>query len=252
MREGINLTIEDRVARLTLNNPAKHNSLNLEGIEQFFAHLESIKNNPGLRVLVVTGAGDRTFCSGASLSQIQAGVVTPELFESLADHLAALAIPKIAAINGNAFGGGVEIGLCCDFRVGVAGMRAMVPAARFGLCYPVRGIQRFVHGLGSGPAKRILARAESMDAPTLLQLGYLHRIVEPEALSDMVDRWADEIAALAPLAVSTMLKICDQSAAGILDNRRAQEWVDQCKASDDLQEGLQAVIDKRQPEFNGS
>lgn len=252
MEEGVNLTINDQVAHLTLNNPSKHNSLNLAGIEQFFAHLETLENNPGIRVLVVTGTGNATFCSGASLGQIQAGIINPELFESLADRLAALAIPKIAAMNGSVFGGGVEIGLCCDFRIGVTGMRAAVPAARFGLCYPVRGIQRFVHGLGKGPAKRMLAAAESMDAPTLLQLGYLHRITEPEALSATVDRWASEIAELAPLAVSTMLKICDHSAAGTLDDSEAQEWVDRCKASDDLKEGLQAAIDKRKPEFRGS
>jgi enoyl-CoA hydratase/carnithine racemase len=172
----INLTIEGAVARVTLDHPERHNALTRSGLEQLHEHLQQIENDAGLRVLVVTGAGDRTFCSGASLDQVQAGAVDGEAFQAVADRLAALPIPKLAAMNGSAYGGGAELGLCCDFRYGVEGMKLRVPAASFGLCYPPAGIRRYVSRLGVDSAKRILVAAEPFEAAELLRIGYLHRV----------------------------------------------------------------------------
>jgi enoyl-CoA hydratase/carnithine racemase len=247
----IDLTTENRVARLTLNNPGKHNALSREAMEQGIAHLERIAADPELRVLVVTGAGERSFCSGVMLDQIQSGVVDDELFQTLVDRLAELTLPKIAAMNGSAYGGGVEIGLCCDFRIGVTGMNVMVPAARFGLCYPVAGIRRYVERLGPGPAKRLLVFSESMGADALLGAGYLHKVVGCDELAEETERWVDHLSGLAPLAVRSMSRLCDQVAAGTLDEAEADAQVARCNASADLQEGLQAALARRKPEFSG-
>jgi enoyl-CoA hydratase/carnithine racemase len=174
-----------------------------------------------------------------------------ERFEILADRLAALPVPKIAAMNGSAYGGGVEIGLCCDFRIGVHGMTAVVPAARFGLCYPGNGIRRYVNTLGPGPAKRLLVAAETLDAQELVQIGYLHKVTGQSQLTQEVDRWAQRLAGLAPLAVRAMLRACDQAASGNWDDHRVREWMAQCDGSDDLQEGLRAAAEKRPPAFRG-
>ncbi|HET6593271.1 MAG TPA: enoyl-CoA hydratase/isomerase family protein, partial [Xanthomonadales bacterium] len=115
----IRLSIEGRVARLTLDHPERHNALTRDGLEQFHAHLQRVENDRELRALVLTGSGDRTFCSGASLDQVRAGAVDGASFQAVADRLAALPIPKLAAMNGSAYGGGAELGLCCDFRFGV-------------------------------------------------------------------------------------------------------------------------------------
>ena len=128
----IELSIAGPLARLTLNSPATHNALTCAGMELFTRHLQTVGENPGVRVLVITGAGEKTFCAGVSLDQLKAGVVDADRFEKLASQLASLPIPKIAAMNGSAYGGGVEIGLCCDLRVGVRAMKVMVPADRFG------------------------------------------------------------------------------------------------------------------------
>lgn len=247
----IKLTVDGPIARLTLDHPERHNALTRNGLEQFHAHLEQIENDRELRAVVVSGSGDRTFCSGASLDQVQAGAVDGASFQAVADRLAALPLPKLAAMNGSAYGGGVELGLCCDFRFGVEGMKIRVPAASFGLCYPPAGIRRYVTRLGVGAAKRILVAAETFDATELLQMGYLHRVCTPAELPVLAEEWAQGLSRLAPLAVRAMLAICDGTVDGTLTAEQARQWVERCNRSNDLQEGLQAVLEKRTPEFRG-
>lgn len=244
-------SIDGTVARLTLNTPERHNAMTREGVERFLEHLDLVETLPQIRVVLITGTGERTFCSGASLTQIRAGEMSGERFETLTDRLAALPIPKLAAMNGSAYGGGVEIGLCCDFRIGVRGMTALVPAARFGLCYPPNGIRRYVDTLGPGTAKRMLVAAERFGSDELLRVGYLHRVVDDAHLAVEAEAWAQRIAARAPLAVRAMLRACDLAAGRDWDPARVRHWVEQCNASADLQEGLQAAAEKRDPEFSG-
>lgn len=247
----IDLTVEGPVARLTLDYPERHNALTREGLEQLHEHLQAVEKNPDLRALIVTGSGDKTFCSGAALDEVRAGLVDGESFQAVADRLAALRIPKLAAMNGNAFGGGVELGLCCDFRYGVDGMKIRVPAAAFGLCYPPRGVERYVSRLGVGAAKRILVATETLATEELRRIGYLHRVCAAEDLQTRASEWGEQVSGLAPLAVRAMLAICDGVADGNLNAEEARHWVERCNSSGDLQEGLQAALDKRAPTFSG-
>jgi len=247
----IDLTIEGPVAHLKLDYPERHNALTSDGLEQFHKQLGRVENSPGLRALIFSGSGDQTFCSGAALDQVQAGAVDGESFQRAADRLAALPIPKIAAMNGSAYGGGAELGLCCDLRYGVAGMKIRVPAASFGLCYPPAGIRRYVTRLGVGTAMRILVATETLETAELLRTGYLHRAFAREQLPAAVAALAETLCNLAPLAVRAMLAICNGVADGSLDEDQARRWVERCNSSSDLQEGLQAVLEKRQPRFSG-
>ena len=251
MSKHIHLTSNDPIAYLTLDNRAKHNALTEADIQQFLNHLGSVKNNADIRVLVITGSGEKTFCAGASIEQLSSGAVSGDTFQTLTDTLADLPIPKICALNGSAYGGGAEIGLCCDFRIGVSDMRLLVPAARLGLCYPLNGIQRYVQRLGLTTAKRILIACEQFDGESLLALGYLTHLVKRDQLQDTTQKMAENIASLAPLAIAAMKKICDQTAAGTLDEKEALVLIKQCSTSDDLREGLQAKQEKRAPVFKG-
>jgi enoyl-CoA hydratase/carnithine racemase len=248
---AIDLQVEGPVARLTLDYPERHNALTRSGLEQMHAHLDKIENDPAVRTLIVTGTGDRTFCAGAALDEVQAGAIDGDAFQSMADRLAALPIPKIAAMNGSAYGGGAELGLCCDLRCGVEGMKIRVPAASFGLCYPPNGIRRYVTRLGPDAAKRILVATEVLDAGELLRIGYLQRVCAAGELDGVVSEWARNLAALAPLAVRAMLTLIDRTAEGLFDEESARQWVRRCNESDDLREGLQAALEKRIPEFRG-
>lgn len=239
------------VGRLTLNNPEKHNSLGRSELDLIHKALESVAVDPDVRVLLVTGAGGKTFCAGASLPELNNGEISGDDYQNMTDSIAALAIPTICAINGNVFGGGVELALSCDFRVGVEGTRMRVPAAAIGLCYPLRGIERFVEKLGVTMAKRVLVAAETFSADEMLQAGLLDHLVMPAEFNDKVDDYANRIAGLAPLAVQAMKSVIQSACGGNMDRREAASLAELCSASADLKEGFAALAEKRPPVFRG-
>lgn len=248
----IQLTIDGAIARIFLNKPKKHNALSANDIGDFVQALSQICNNPTVRVLVLSGHGEKTFCAGAALDEMASGAMSGNTFETLTDTLAAMPIPTVCAINGNVYGGGAEIALCCDFRVGFADMRMFVPAARFGLCYPPNGIRRYVRRLGVDIAKRILLCCEEFNGNGLLSIGYLTSIAERDKVLSESDVLAAQIASMAPLAVQAMKELCDTNATGSVDTQRSDELVNRCNQSNDLQEGLRARSEKRQAQFTGT
>jgi len=250
-QSGVKLSIEDTIATITLNIPEKHNSLNGENIQQLCDHLDVVEQDRSLRVLIVTGSGDKTFCAGASLDQLGAEAVFSNRFAEMTDKLAAVSLPTICALNGSAYGGGSEIGLACDFRIGVKGMRLFVPPARIGLCYPVNGLERFVLTLGLAITKRLMLASEELRDEELLAIGYLTHLVDSAELKDRVQALAQRMAGYAPLAMKAMKQIVQQVAAGQLDKRSANKIAEKCNNSQDLQEGLRTHKQKRQPVFTG-
>lgn len=247
----IELSQTGAIARITLNNPPKHNALSAQDIHDFLAALDQVANNADLRVLIVSSKGDKTFCAGAALDQMADGNMDGDTFEKLTDTIAALRLPTICAINGNVYGGGAEIALCCDFRIGIEGMRMFVPASRFGLCYPPNGIRRYVQTLGPDLAKRILMCAEEFSGEALLQIGYLSQLVSQDTLHAHAEQLAEQLEKLAPLAVQAMKELCNSAASGHIDHKHEQALAGQCQQSDDLAEGMRARVEKRTPVFHG-
>lgn len=250
-QQGVTLDVEEAIATITLNIPKKHNALDGNNIQQFCDHLDTVRHSNSIRVLIVTGNGEKTFCAGAALNELGSGAIDGDRFTEMTEKLATLPQPTIAAFNGSAYGGGSEIGLACDFRIGVRGMRVFVPPARIGLCYPLRGIERFVQILGVATAKRLLVASEEFNAEQLIAIGYLTELTDRDELGTKANELAERIAGYAPLAVKAMKQICNEAASGHLDHQQAQQIIQHCNNSDDLQEGLQAKKDKRAPMFNG-
>ncbi|MEM9257152.1 MAG: enoyl-CoA hydratase/isomerase family protein [Pseudomonadota bacterium] len=242
---------DGHVGRLTLNDPQRHNALGNEQLSAITRYLDEINADDGVRVLVVTGSGHKTFCAGASLKELGASEIRDATFQTMTTQLAALPIPTICALNGSVFGGGVELAVSCDFRVGVRGARMRVPAAALGLCYPPVGIQRFVQCLGVPITRRLLVAAEEFDDEGMLNIGLLDQLVAPEALEEVVSEMAAQIAGLAPLAVQSMNALLDQSASGGMDEEQARALTELCVESTDLQEGFAAQREKRMPVFKG-
>ena len=242
---------DQHVARITLNAPTRHNALGVAEIRRLRQCLHLISLDEHLRVLLLTNAGQQTFCAGIALDQFRSGTMSSELLSGLTDQLAALQIPVVCALNGSVFGGGAEMALCCDYRIGVAGMCLKVPAASIGICYPASGIRRFATRLAPGVATRILVASEEFDADMLLQAGFLHQIVPREQLASRAEAVVERIAGLAPLAVRAMKHILDGITNDTLDARAAQELLLRCSQSRDLQEGLAAQREKRSPRFSG-
>jgi enoyl-CoA hydratase/carnithine racemase len=249
--EMIQLTIDGARATITLNRPQRHNALEQEDIHSFIAALNAVAADDTVRVLVITGRGEKTFCAGASLQQLASGDFQSTLFEELTARLDGIKIPTICALNGSAYGGGAEIALCCDFRIGLRGTRLFVPPARLGLCYPLSGMKRFVTRLGMGPAKRLLVAGETLSATEMHRIGFLDHLVERDEFDNHLNELADRIAGLAPLAVGAMKTLINQIGSGVLDETNAAALHQACLASRDLKEGLLAHIEKRDPIFEG-
>lgn len=240
------------VARLVFNNPEKHNSLGESELLAIQQYLSEVALDEQIRVLVVTGTGNKTFCAGASLHQLGSGKISGDCFQKTTDQLAALAIPTVCSLNGNVYGGGVELALSCDFRIGVEGTMMRVPAASIGLCYPISGINRFVERMGVNLAKRILVASETFQADEMLAIGFLDHLVMPTQLEQKTEEMAGHIAGLAPLAVRAMKNVLAQAASGAIDMEKARELSTMCQESADLQEGFAAQRQKRAPRFKGA
>jgi enoyl-CoA hydratase/carnithine racemase len=245
------LSIDGPVARIVLRRPDQHNAIEAHDVARLHAHLATVDSASDVRVLVLTGSGQATFCSGASLAQIDSGELAGSTFERLADALASVRVPSICALNGSAFGGGVELALCCDFRIGVEGSRIAVPAARLGLCYPLGGIRRYVAALGQGVATRLLVGAEELDDSKMLATGFLHTLVAPDQLTHATDELAERLASLAPLAVQAMKRLVRDVSVGALEHDAAFELIARCAASEDFREGVKARREGRPPRFRG-
>ncbi|MFT7288818.1 MAG: enoyl-CoA hydratase/carnithine racemase [Halieaceae bacterium] len=251
MTDTLKYSLSDSVGTLLINREEKHNALGAAELSSLPELLQAIEQDDEVRVLVVTGSGNKTFCAGASLDDLNAGRITPNQFQEAMECLSAVSIPTIAAINGNVFGGGVELALSCDFRLGTEGMRLRVPAAAFGLCYPPAGIARFVSKLGASAARRMLVASETLYGEELMRLQFLDYLVAQDRLSERTEELALHIAGLAPLATRAMKKLVSLAERGEMDMLQAEELVARCADSDDLQEGLAAQMDKRAPHFVG-
>lgn len=244
------LSVEGAVARITLSRPEQHNAIESGDVERMRAHLTRVEEDSNIRMLVVTGRG-ATFCSGASLGQIETGEMSGAVFETLTESLGSVRVPTICALNGSAHGGGAELALCCDFRIGLHDISVSVPAARLGLCYPPSGLRRYVEALGPGVTNRLFLAAEELDAEELLRVGFLHVSVSREELGPSTDALASRLASLAPLAVQNMKRILRAIGRGELDETEAKQLVAACATSQDLREGLAARRERRDPEFRG-
>lgn len=241
-------------ATITLNRPAHHNRLHVEDLLVLQQHFAALAADPGVRLLVLTGSG-RSFCSGFHLGdfdrQPAAPGAGPRLFEETVDALEALAVPSICRLNGSVFGGATDLGLACDFRIGVQGMALRMPAARLGLHYYASGLRRYVSRLGLATAKRLFLLADTVGADELLALGYLDKLVPAPQLDAAVQQMADALAAGAPLALRGMKQSLDEIARGDDHLSTLREREARCAASDDLREGRVAMAEKRPPRFSG-
>ncbi|MEM9397737.1 MAG: enoyl-CoA hydratase/isomerase family protein [Pseudomonadota bacterium] len=249
MSDTIQYELRDTIATLRLNREDRHNAIGAQELKQMDATLELIERDANVRVLIVTGAGSKTFCAGASLDDLNAGEITPEGFQRVMQRVAELPIPTLARVNGNIFGGGTELALSCDFRIGVAGTRVRVPAASLGLCYPPHGIASFVKRLGGNLPRRMLLGAETLSAEELYRLSFYDYLVDEETLDERTDELAIHLEGLAPMAVRAMKELIRQSEAGTVVDAQAKALFIGCEESADLQEGFAALREKRAPEF---
>lgn len=251
------VTIAEGRATIRLNRPREHNRLEPDDLAVLRETLTRIDHDPSVRVLVLTGTG-KSFSSGyhiGALVERQAGKPEPgqadDTFETVVNGLEALRVPTIAALQGSVYGGATDLALACDFRIGVEGMRMLMPAARLGIIYYPSGIERYVSRLGVAAAKRLFMLAEPIEAEEMHRFGYLDEIVPATELAARVDALAATLAANAPLALAGLKRAINEVAAGRLDRDALAAARAHCSASDDHAEALNAWSGKRKPVFKG-
>jgi enoyl-CoA hydratase/carnithine racemase len=251
------VTIAEGRATVRLNRPREHNRLEPDDLAVLRQTFTRVDGDPAIRVLVLTGTG-KSFSSGYHIGALverhgdtERRPEDNEAFETVVNLLAALRIPTIAALQGSVYGGATDLALACDFRIGVEGMRMLMPAARLGIVYYPSGIERYVSRLGVGAAKRLFLTAEAIEAEEMRRVGYLDEIVPAAELAARVDALAATLAANAPLALSGLKRAIDGIAAGRLDRAALAEARARAAASDDHAEALKAWSEKRKPVFQG-
>jgi enoyl-CoA hydratase/carnithine racemase len=250
------LVIDGQVARITLNRPRTRNRIETEDILLLSGYFASLAADSTVRVVIITGEGENVFSAGFDLNALAAGAVGdaadgPGGFGAMVDALERLPQPTIARLNGSVYGGATDLALACDFRIGLPGMEAAMPATRLGLHYYKSGIFRYLSRLGLDNAKRMFLTGERIRAPELLRIGFLTQIVEAEYFDETIDSLAATIAANAPLAVQGVKLSLNTIAHHGWNEPEFQSRATAALASADLQEGIAAYREKRQPDFKG-
>jgi enoyl-CoA hydratase/carnithine racemase len=194
------LVLAGRVATLRLDAPERRNAIGPDDVRALLDAFTRVEREPGLRVLVIEATGS-VFCAGYDLRALAQELrgdgpsMAERAFPEAIDKLERLPIPTICVMRGAAYGGGVDLALACDFRLGTRRASILVPAARFGLSFYSGGLRRCVERLGLETAKRIFLLADTIDAPELMRLGYLCEIVADADMSARVEELIERLAA---------------------------------------------------------
>jgi enoyl-CoA hydratase/carnithine racemase len=244
------------IGRITFNRPEARNSLTFGMYERLAEICAGAGKDPSLKVLVLTGAGDKAFASGTDINQFRAFKTPQDAidYEMRIDHvlgtLEQCQVPTIAAINGVCAGGGSGIAACCDLRIGTKTAKFGFPIARtLGNCLSMANLTRLSVLIGAARLKEIIFTARMMEAAEAAGLGLLNEVVEDRAALDRrTDELARLVASLAPLTLrSTKLALLRIRPKVDED----EELIQMCYQSRDFREGLDAFLGKRQPQWTG-
>jgi enoyl-CoA hydratase len=252
--------IEGRVGHIVFSNPERHNAVSLAMWERAGEALAAFANDPGVALVVLSGAGNKAFVSGADISKFERerGTVADasrygETVERVYAAVHDFPKPTIAMIRGYCIGGGLGLAVSCDIRIASENSRFAMPAAKLGLGYDVPGLRRFVNVLGPSFTKEMFFTARQFDAAEARMMGLVNRVVPDGEIESFIREYAATIAANAPLTlaaskfiVGELLK--DESAR---DGKTCTEMVERCFASRDYEEGRRAFMEKRKPVFTG-
>lgn len=254
-----NLLVEKRgrVALVTVNRPDKMNALNVKTREEIIAVFKELGEDKDIRVVVITGAGEKAFIAGADIGEFS-GKTALEQREIMQrsrafDAMEDFPKPVIAMINGYALGGGCELALACDIRIASAKAKLGQPEVKLGLIPGGGGTQRLARAIGEGKAMELILTGDMVDAEEALRLGLVNQVVAPENLEDRAMELANKIAEMSPIALAMAKKSVKNAAR--LDLAAGLEAESNlfalCFASEDKEEGVRAFLEKRKPAFKG-
>ena len=251
---------EGALGWLVFDNPERRNAVSLEMWEAIPRVLDDFAADAQIRVVVLAGAGDKAFVSGADISQFEKQRSGPEAvqrYEEIAEgaqlRLQALDKPTVAMIRGYCLGAGVNIASVCDLRIGADDARIGIPAARVGLGYRVSATKNLIDTVGAPNAREMLLTGRQFGAAQAKDMGLLHQVVPVAELEAFTRKLCEEIAANAPLTMRTAKRLIHALTRSPreFDVEKAKGWVKECFESADYAEGRKAFMEKRKPIFQG-
>jgi enoyl-CoA hydratase/carnithine racemase len=252
--------VADAVAVVTINNPGKRNALSAEIRAALPDLLAALRADDDVRVVILTGAGDKAFASGADISEFADRRTSPAaraeydgMQAALNRAWASLGKPVIAMIRGFCIGGGLLLALQADIRIAADDSQFGIPAARLGLGPGFASVAALTNLIGPARASELLFSARRFPAAEALQMGLVNRVVLASDLRDEVMGLARDIAQNAPLTVAACKAAVREAGQppGGRDLARVEAMIEACFASDDYREGQRAFAEKRPPAFTG-
>jgi enoyl-CoA hydratase len=246
------------VATITLNRPEALNALSKDVVEEILHALEDVKTDEAVRVVVLTGAGEKAFSAGADIKAMvgMTALKARELSfmgEELCVGLENLEKPVIAAINGYALGGGLEVAMSCDLRIAAENAKMGQTEINIGLIPGWGGTQRLTRLVGMTKAKEMVFTGRIIDAKTAEQIGIVNMVVPADKFRETVGQFAKDLASKAPVALKVAKALINRGSDIGLESALAleREGFGVVGSSEDLKEGVSAFTEKRKPVFEG-
>jgi enoyl-CoA hydratase len=247
------------IATIVINRPEKRNALNRETRLELIEIMEEIKRDPKIRVLILTGAGDKAFISGSDINELKE--MTPlemynfvtTLAQKLYTDLGNLDIPVIAMINGLCLGGGCELAVACDIRIAADAAKFGQPEVLLGIIPGGGATQRLPRLIGMGRAKELIYTGNLIDAKEAERIGLVNKVVPQEKLKEEVMSLARNIAEKSPVILRMAKKAINGSSESTLNMGLSYEAMVECLcfSTEDRKEGMDAFFEKRKPRFWG-
>ena len=249
------LNIDNGVATITLNRPARRNRLENGDLKVLLGHFESLNRDQDVRVLVLTantaGHPKPVFCAGYDIGGFDEPGHGAIFFEEIPDALAELRPVTVCALNGSVYGGATDVVLACDLCIGLTGIEWRMPATALGLHYYASGLQRYVSRFGVAATKRAFLSARPFTDQRLEALGIFEAMGDAQEWDELLQQLLDDITALAPLAVQETKRSINEMARGELNLAALRSREQLTASSADFREGRAAFAERRKPIFTG-
>ena len=256
MTEELLWEVADGIGRLTFNRPAQRNALTWAMYDGLVETIERVDADPGLRALIITGAGGKAFAAGTDIGQFRAfdtpadAIGYEERIDRVLTILENCRVPTIAAIGGACTGGGAAIAACCDLRIAAAGARFGFPIAKtLGNCLSMANLARLSALIGAARVKEIIFTARLIEADEAQRIGLVSEIVAAEALGARADALARTVAGLAPLTLRSTKLALRRLQGSVAED---EALILMCYQSADFREGMEAFMGKRAPVWRGA
>lgn len=241
--------VEGGVATVVIDHRAKRNAMTAGMWRELPGILERLAADPGVRTLVLTGAGT-DFCSGADISELEEITQEgPHLSVAAEQALVAFRKPTVAAIRGYCVGGGCQLAAACDLRFAAEDARFGITPAKIGIVYPATTTARLVHLVGPAAAKYLLFSGELIDTAHALRIGLADEVVPADRLAERVAAFTATLATRSQLTQQAAKDIVDSIATGSLTEEQVNGWVKEAIESGEVAEGAAAFLERRAPRF---